>query len=350
MQVKNPGLINLLGGRNNAGKTTLLEALYLMGKPDNQSIEQLFSFRDIDIDSFKNYAQYTWDSLFYQQNTEVDINLECVLSQENSSNTQISCEVNKDDSGAGSSEIHNTFEEVFKSILRIKTFENGQEQSGIFYSNSVEGSRKSHKDITVFNIQFISAKEKPSGNKLTLDYEKIQRNSDVDIYTLLLQGFRLIDNTVERFEPSKVENTLKIKRKNEKPVPITLLGDAMNKIANYILKIAANRNSVLLIDEIENGIHFENQEAVWEMLFKLCEEFNVQIFATTHSGEMIEAFNNIMVIKNNLQDKGNYYEMARHYKTNNIFIQMLSHNSLRSKILKQDPIRGEIENNRRKLV
>ena len=111
------------------------------------------------------------------------------------------------------------------------------------------------------------------------------------------------------------EPTLYLTRHNEKRLPLFLFGDAMNRIAEIILKIVNNQDSILLIDEIENGIHHSNQIAVWDFLYRLADRLNVQIFATTHSLEMTEAF-----IKAGLdrQDSAAHFELTRHEKTNKI--------------------------------
>jgi AAA15 family ATPase/GTPase len=46
---------------------------------------------------------------------------------------------------------------------------------------------------------------------------------------------------------------------------------------------------VLLIDEIENGLHHSVLPVIWKGLFLAAKEFDVQIFATTHSWECILA-------------------------------------------------------------
>jgi AAA15 family ATPase/GTPase len=45
-----------------------------------------------------------------------------------------------------------------------------------------------------------------------------------------------------------------------------------------------------LIDELENGIHYTNYDKLWELILKVSKEQNVQVFATTHSKEMIESY------------------------------------------------------------
>ena len=45
----------------------------------------------------------------------------------------------------------------------------------------------------------------------------------------------------------------------------------------------------MLVDEIENGLHHSVLPDVWRVVGKVAEQFDVQIFATTHSYECVEA-------------------------------------------------------------
>jgi predicted ATP-dependent endonuclease of OLD family len=47
---------------------------------------------------------------------------------------------------------------------------------------------------------------------------------------------------------------------------------------------------ILLIDEFENGLHWEVQEQLWKALFEASNLFGVQVFATTHSTDCIRGF------------------------------------------------------------
>jgi AAA15 family ATPase/GTPase len=46
----------------------------------------------------------------------------------------------------------------------------------------------------------------------------------------------------------------------------------------------------LLVDEIENGIHYSIQPQLWEFIVQLSNRLNVQVFATTHNWDCITAF------------------------------------------------------------
>ncbi|MDJ0837057.1 MAG: AAA family ATPase [Acidobacteriota bacterium] len=77
---------------------------------------------------------------------------------------------------------------------------------------------------------------------------------------------------------------------NDIKVPLAGLGDGMNHLFRIVLALANAAGGMLLIDEFENGLHYSVQNEVWNMIFKIARELNVQVFATTHSWDCIEAF------------------------------------------------------------
>ena len=50
------------------------------------------------------------------------------------------------------------------------------------------------------------------------------------------------------------------------------------------------KDGLLLIDEIENGLHYTIQAEVWRFIFRVAASLNVQVFATTHSSDCVAAF------------------------------------------------------------
>lgn len=83
----------------------------------------------------------------------------------------------------------------------------------------------------------------------------------------------------------------KVKLKNAKgPFPLNSMGDGMLRVLQLSLNIFPARDGFLLIDEFENGLHYSVQEKVWEWLFELANRFNIQVFATTHSWDCVDSF------------------------------------------------------------
>jgi len=64
----------------------------------------------------------------------------------------------------------------------------------------------------------------------------------------------------------------------------------MQRMLGIALALVNARNGLLLVDEIENGLHYSAQLDVWRLIFRLASLLNVQVFATTHGWDCIEAF------------------------------------------------------------
>ncbi|MEZ4728202.1 MAG: AAA family ATPase [Caldilineaceae bacterium] len=74
------------------------------------------------------------------------------------------------------------------------------------------------------------------------------------------------------------------------PLPLKSLGDGILRLFHITVALVNARNGILLIDEFENGLHWSVQPRVWEMVFRLAERLNVQVFASTHSRDCISGF------------------------------------------------------------
>lgn len=72
-------------------------------------------------------------------------------------------------------------------------------------------------------------------------------------------------------------------------VPLPLMGEGMVRLASLVLHISNAPNGVVLIDEIENGLHCSVLPKVWRAVGEVARRFNTQVFATTHSLECIVA-------------------------------------------------------------
>ncbi|MFZ1084529.1 MAG: AAA family ATPase [Terracidiphilus sp.] len=72
--------------------------------------------------------------------------------------------------------------------------------------------------------------------------------------------------------------------------PLSSMGDGLTRLFHIGLAMANASGGILLIDEFENGLHWEVQEQLWKALFEASKHFGVQVFATTHSNDCIQAF------------------------------------------------------------
>jgi hypothetical protein len=72
-------------------------------------------------------------------------------------------------------------------------------------------------------------------------------------------------------------------------LPLHIVGEGMVRLANLVLHIANAPKGVLLVDEIENGLHHSIHQKLWKTLAEVARNQDTQVFATTHSLECIKA-------------------------------------------------------------
>jgi hypothetical protein len=113
--------------------------------------------------------------------------------------------------------------------------------------------------------------------------------------------------------PSAEGRVFKVRLKGiDSPVPLGSLGGGLVRVFHlavaleYSYLAKENRQAslfgetenvsepepsrLLLIDEIENGIHHTIHSTLWRAVFRLAREHNVQVFATTHSLDCLRGF------------------------------------------------------------
>lgn len=113
----------------------------------------------------------------------------------------------------------------------------------------------------------------------------------------VLQALRIIQDDVEDVDlvsnqEFKRERTPIVKLKEtESFIPLRSLGEGMNRLFVVALGLVNAQNGILLIDEVESGLHYSAQPDLWRLVLQLARELNIQVFATTHSKDCILAFN-----------------------------------------------------------
>lgn len=77
-------------------------------------------------------------------------------------------------------------------------------------------------------------------------------------------------------------------------LPIGMLSSGMSKYLSIMIAIASNPGGAVLIDEIENGFYFDSMTSMLESVCSFCEDLKVQLFATSHSDELITKMAQVM--------------------------------------------------------
>lgn len=72
-------------------------------------------------------------------------------------------------------------------------------------------------------------------------------------------------------------------------VPIGAMGDGIWRLLSIALALATARGGVLLVDEIDTGLHYSVLVDMWRLVLETARSLDVQVFATTHSRDCYEA-------------------------------------------------------------
>ena len=86
-------------------------------------------------------------------------------------------------------------------------------------------------------------------------------------------------------------------------LPIDSYGDGMRRLLALRLSFVGSANGFLLIDEIDTGLHWTVMEDMWQLVVELARKSNVQIFATTHSLDCIRGLGALLQSRPDLDDE-----------------------------------------------
>lgn len=81
-----------------------------------------------------------------------------------------------------------------------------------------------------------------------------------------------------------------VKREGREIEPLRALGDGIVRLLELTLALVNVPGGMLLVDEIENGVHYQVQPDLWRQVFTVAAALDVQVFAATHSWDCIAAF------------------------------------------------------------
>jgi len=125
---------------------------------------------------------------------------------------------------------------------------------------------------------------------------------------MVLGALRLIDKDVERiaaqasstapyFPLSSRRGGFIVKlRGSDQPIPIGSLGDGMWRMLAMAIAITRCRGGALLVDEIDTGLHYSVMSQMWNLIFNAAKALDVQVFATTHSYDCVYSLAHICAL------------------------------------------------------
>ena len=94
---------------------------------------------------------------------------------------------------------------------------------------------------------------------------------------------------VEILKDASGDSYLSVTVSGGRPRPLHDLGGGAVRLARLLIGIFAAKGAILLSDELEGGIHHSAQREVWDRARQWMDLWDVQLVATTHSAEFLEA-------------------------------------------------------------
>ncbi|MDX2130244.1 MAG: AAA family ATPase [Chloroherpetonaceae bacterium] len=280
--------VNLLTGKNNTGKTTLLEAILLY---QNDFSPELIAF-----------ILRKRNGMFGASVKEMQKALKYLRNNFSFTNDSIeNVEVK-----AGEYEDPHTFNIVFTSSRNGKGVKINTHK---YQKSSPPKMRMMSEGKEVFDLPNNSQNELKWGNVIIIDSYDFGNNEKFNAYWDNIDGTQTEDELIsalsiitpiEKFRFVKGESETKristvLKKGDIDRTPLRMMGDGMNRLLQIILAMLNCKDGIFLIDEIENGLHYSVMEKMWEVIFHLSEKLNIQVFATTHSNDVIKSFGSLLL-------------------------------------------------------
>ncbi len=263
--------VNLITGKNNTGKTAILEAIRILESDgENDVLNHILTKRDA-IESNISFGEIFQSLTNDKKKLAFRIN-----------NSIIQYDSNKDD-------FLPTFE-----ITELMT-------SDVIKINRINRVEQTRFDKVIYVPTSLDFDNTYLWKKIDLSPRK---KDVIKILNVIEKKIIDVGLDVENRKPKVLLSD------EENPLPLRMLGEGTNRIFTIALALVNARNNILLIDEIDLGLHHSVQEKLWEIVFRFSKELNVQVFATTHSQDCVQAFGEIWNKPEN-QKEGNYIRLQR---------------------------------------
>lgn len=300
-EVESLSKVNLIVGNNSSGKTALLESIALFLSDCSPSIvNRIIDYRSEDYQQEKYHRVY--QNLFYGRKIPEYINDSIDISSKGRSLIiSILDFVRAVDpengriyfSGIGHDELDDDgLEDDSTPFLAVKSGEGYRRLINLDTGHYIGSGIRGRPTKDEFSYKILSTNGLLDQECAYL-WDRVALTDDED---LVLDGLRIIEPSIQgvTFVDHGRSRTPLVKvRGFSDPFPLKSLGDGVSRIFHIILSIVSAKNSFLLIDEFENGLHWSAQERAWGMVFELAERLNVQIFCTTHSSDCVQTFKSI---------------------------------------------------------
>ena len=286
--------LTLISGKNNAGKSSILEAIFLM--IDHQhpnSFWKLNDFRGLPDTLDQNSL---WEPLFYNLNTDHSINISMQMDGSSAALSYMRDDsvFTSDNKSSQHSEYAGSYTSASKNSYSLKfTYSrDNYTEDGNFHIGQNGCSRTLQTNLsgnTLQDMPYVHYINTAVISHNTILAEWLGKLELEGRKQKVIEILQLLEPSVTGISTIAYRGQIQLYIKTgDKLLPLKLAGDGINKLLFIVLSILENPNSYILIDEIETGFHYSMYAKLWNVIAAAARESNCQIIATTHSYECID--------------------------------------------------------------
>jgi hypothetical protein len=320
-EMSNLGRVNLLVGTNNSGKTSVLEAIdILSSKGDPVSLWSVLARRGETLTPVPSQGlqgvraqQIEADICHLFTGHEVHPGSTFSFTAKNESPERSVVFTVVEPSNKDRREIFGPEDDsTLPSRLAVQIKGNPTPPVSIFplsrnsgiNTSFLESPRRRRTGVEGRPSQLITT-DSLSGPQLVAFWDKVALTPSEQ---LVLKALSFLDADIERIAPQSGMSQMYfgsvtarpggfiVKRKGiDQPIPIGSMGDGMWRMLALAIAITQCKGGVLLVDEIDTGLHYTVMADMWRLIFGAAKELDVQVFATTHSFDCIQSLATVCV-------------------------------------------------------
>jgi len=251
--------VNLIGGKNNVGKTAFMEACFINSSVRDTSIKSLIkALVSVEVSRSQEWFYNLHDS---SRNEYINSILDILNKYHNSHFKSIV----------------NDITIFFEKEINIKINDEKYIQDDLDYLFNETVIPQRYNFISSLYISSKQLDELYAGAKIARKRKEIDEfinNFDSD----------LIEYDIIKDTPVCFSKNL------ESYVNLNEYGNGLKRYISFVCAIWANENGCVFIDEIENGVHHSHLDMLWKVILETSKDANCQVFATTHSKECIDSY------------------------------------------------------------
>jgi len=348
-ELKKLGRLNLLVGKNNSGKTSILEAIQILCSRTNlEPLAQVMSDRGEYFISEEQGGGREFDVRHLFNGHEIEPDMQFAIAGKNGEKQEkitVSISPTKNEKNIArkgeipvqdNQKIDIVFDRNFDDKLQLNVnWKDGSQKEGI---NGILLSRNGGvledyiRRSTAIGLpkpssiktQFVTSSSLSSTEMLEL-FDRILLTPEEHIIT---ESLKIIEPNLERIAPlssQKFRNlesregfVVRLSDSNQR-VPIGSFGEGTWRMLGLALATTCAENGVLFVDEIDTGLHFTVMSKMWKLVWETAKRLNVQVFATTHNSDCWKSLASLYHQEESLRDEITIHRIEKGRESSVVF-------------------------------